>query len=486
MLDPLKFLECFSSLNLSMYAPTLRRKFLSRGTDEDDGKIRVQERELAPLGRSTYCIQVEDTSNLYETRTIFRAFERYYLNRGALPGTCPSVCSKICNHQPCIADFEVIDETAGCECIANAPSRCGGNTQCVNDQCRCLSGFSGNAESDVGCLDINECNNSTLNNCGPNSICTNTQGSFSCSCRPGFSGLPTVNCTDIDECAANATICGPFGTCQNAVGAYSCNCSSGYIWDAPFGICNDINECATTNCGPNSKCTNTPGSFSCSCLPGYASTGIPPLQLCLDVNECNLAPNVCGNNATCSNTIGNYTCACNRGFTGQPPNCFADSCTTARNGAVCGNNTFCNNSTQGQLPFCVCLSGYEGNPDSGCTDRNECSNATICPTTSQCFNEPGSYQCLITSFNVCPARNDSSCVPGLKCAQTSRSDSTYRCCPSVGICSGGFCCNGAYVEGELCPSGNSLDCATGLQCARTTLTGTTYICCRNVIAGVCI
>jgi Calcium-binding EGF domain/EGF domain len=422
---------------------------------------------------------------LYDTRSIFRLFRFYYTRRGALPGTCPSVCRDICQHAPCLEDFDIIEESAGCECIPNAPSRCGSNTQCVNDQCRCLSGYTGNPLAAFGCVDNNECSNSTLNNCVPNSVCTNTPGSFSCSCQKGYSGNPTVNCSDIDECSQNGTICGAFGTCQNVIGAYACNCSRGYLWDAPFGICNDINECQTTDCGPNSKCTNTPGNYTCTCLPGFASAGIPPTQPCADINECTTNPNICGNNATCTNTNGNYTCACNRGFIGQPPNCFADLCTIARNGTVCGSNTLCNNSTQGQPPFCQCLSGYEGNPETGCTDIDECNNANACPSTTQCFNQDGSFKCLVTLFNVCPTKEDSTCIPGLKCAQTSRSDSTYRCCPTVGNCSGGVCCNGAYREGELCPSRNSLDCEAGTQCARTALISTTYKCCRNVLVGVC-
>ena len=44
------------------------------------------------------------------------------------------------------------------------------------------------------CLDINECANSTLNNCHENATCTNIYGSFFCKCCSGFEGDGT-KCT---------------------------------------------------------------------------------------------------------------------------------------------------------------------------------------------------------------------------------------------------------------------------------------------------
>ena len=44
------------------------------------------------------------------------------------------------------------------------------------------------------CSDIDECSNDTLNNCHDNATCTDTVGSFECSCEEGFTG-DGVNCT---------------------------------------------------------------------------------------------------------------------------------------------------------------------------------------------------------------------------------------------------------------------------------------------------
>ena len=443
-----------------------------------------QHRDLLFLGRSVYCTKRGGVLNTYETRSIFLLFRNFFIRRGAMAGTCPSVCDDICNHKPCIDDFEINEEAQECYCIPDGETRCGGNTACVSDQCRCLNGYEGNPGVSSGaCTDINECNKAmNLSNCGANSFCTNFPGSFNCTCLRGYQGDPVAGCSDVDECAANTNICGEFGTCVNTIGAYNCVCAPGFQWDAPFGICKDINECITTNCGANSICTNSPGSYKCSCTNGYNSTGEPPVQPCNDIDECREDTNRCGNNATCFNLPGSVRCRCNRGFIGSPPNCQPDVCTLARNGTVCGENTQCLNATA----VCQCLVGYEGNPNVNCTDINECANPTACPTSSQCFNKPATFECLITERNLCPTKRDSTCLTGLKCAQESRSVSTYRCCSSTGSCAGGVCCNGYYREGEVCSSRNDLDCQSGLKCAPAVLLSTVYKCCKNTLLGACV
>ena len=44
------------------------------------------------------------------------------------------------------------------------------------------------------CADIDECESDDLNNCHENAQCTNTEGSFTCSCNPGYTG-DGVTCT---------------------------------------------------------------------------------------------------------------------------------------------------------------------------------------------------------------------------------------------------------------------------------------------------
>ena len=37
-------------------------------------------------------------------------------------------------------------------------------------------------------IDIDDCENDELNNCDLNALCTNTEGSYVCSCRGGYTG----------------------------------------------------------------------------------------------------------------------------------------------------------------------------------------------------------------------------------------------------------------------------------------------------------
>lgn len=70
----------------------------------------------------------------------------------------------------------------------------------------------------TSCIDINEC---LTNNGGCAQSCSNTAGSFGCSCGTGFSiSSDGRTCVDIDECQT-ATTC-PVGLCLNTYGGYYC------------------------------------------------------------------------------------------------------------------------------------------------------------------------------------------------------------------------------------------------------------------------
>ena len=89
---------------------------------------------------------------------------------------------------------------------------CGDRNECLNDNggCahRCVNTASGfncecfspddSAESKgwpypvytlsnntYDCLDVNECEDSEMNDCSPNALCRNTNGSYECQCTPG-------------------------------------------------------------------------------------------------------------------------------------------------------------------------------------------------------------------------------------------------------------------------------------------------------------
>lgn len=100
-------------------------------------------------------------------------------------------------------------------------------------------------------VDIDECENGNAD-CADNSTCTNTPGSYDCVCRPGFSGngftcegsfVATVHeiCTtlfplllslDIDECLEAR--CPENSTCTNTKGSFVCTCNTGFSRDGEF------------------------------------------------------------------------------------------------------------------------------------------------------------------------------------------------------------------------------------------------------------
>ena len=117
--------------------------------------------------------------------------------------------------------------------------------------------------------DINECMTGA-NNCSQNGVCSNTDGSYMCSCDTGFTGdgilcTGMYNCTyhmkrvkkcswasvlfflwpDIDECAASTPPCHPNANCSNTIGTYMCSCIEGYTGDGLTctGVFNDHNCC---------------------------------------------------------------------------------------------------------------------------------------------------------------------------------------------------------------------------------------------------
>uniref|UniRef100_A0A3B4BSX1 Uncharacterized protein n=1 Tax=Pygocentrus nattereri TaxID=42514 RepID=A0A3B4BSX1_PYGNA len=155
------------------------------------------------------------------------------------------------------------------------------------------------------------------NVCGPNAICTNAAGSYTCTCLNGYNVTNpyfTINssnpCRDVDECVSAPSVCGLNSSCNNTVGGYSCFC-----WDGFTATNSNIDECALEPaiCGPHSICTNTIGGYNCSCTGGFTETNS-------NVDECLFTPSICGPNSTCINTIGGHNCSCWRGFTATNSN----------------------------------------------------------------------------------------------------------------------------------------------------------------------
>ena len=132
-------------------------------------------------------------------------------------------------------------------------------------------------------VDIDECHTNTS---GCEQICTNQVPFFSCSCTSGYRLYNEKFCSgkvlydwlamilsfmtiDIDECSEGVSGCSQL--CTNTIGSYTCTCRNGYQLGNDNHTCTDIDECSVNNNGGcEQTCSNTNGSYYCSCLTGYS------------------------------------------------------------------------------------------------------------------------------------------------------------------------------------------------------------------------
>ena len=107
--------------------------------------------------------------------------------------------------------------------------------------------------------DIDECM-VNMDNCADNAVCMDTDGSYTCTCNPGYTG-------DGVMCSGRSNVCA-----QKNVSLKQCHeCALRLIIHS---CTTDNDECTGANdCDPNADCENTPGSYTCSCQDGYSGDG---------------------------------------------------------------------------------------------------------------------------------------------------------------------------------------------------------------------
>ncbi|XP_065193831.1 mucin-like protein [Sycon ciliatum] len=180
--------------------------------------------------------------------------------------------------------------------------------------CRdCPSGTTGDG---VMCMDIAECMTMP---CDGNAMCTETFGSFNCTCLIGYTGNG-MSCSDIDECTTDTDDCSPMAMCANVAGSFSCNCNDGF--EGSGQICDDIDECVVGGhlCDAAGICLNTVGGSMCDgCIPGFVGNG--NAGNCSDEEQCVTGTHTCSELAMCSDSFGSFECQCLAGFNGDGMNC---------------------------------------------------------------------------------------------------------------------------------------------------------------------
>ena len=115
--------------------------------------------------------------------------------------------------------------------------------------------------------DYDECANKTDNICTLNQNCINLPGSYTCQCKPGFTGS---SCVDINECSAPQA-CGNNTICSDTVGSYICRCQNGYHGD-PYSNTGCVGACTPGFCLNGGTCTTVHIGQNCSCTKEFTGT----------------------------------------------------------------------------------------------------------------------------------------------------------------------------------------------------------------------
>ena len=297
--------------------------------------------------------------------------------------------------------------------------RCPSGQECVSptsDECACKEGLEPDKNLDY-CHDIDEC--ILDHGCHRNATCFNSEGSFTCTCNPGFLGDgktcdvgeckddmcslneecvslrgidcrcitgferdETGHCVDTDECSVN--ICNENADCTNSDGSFECNCRQGFFGDGIEKCL--IGSCPDARCPQNQKCITATG-IECECVEGFL---LNDKSTCVDIDECETGTHRCDEEANCVNTAGSYTCSCKAYYSGNGFSCkLSDRCGAGFHN--CHNDAICTNTYTSYS--CSCDKGYTGDGFS-CFDLNECStNAHDCIFDSNCHNTIGSFTC---------------------------------------------------------------------------------------------
>ncbi|KAH3861667.1 hypothetical protein DPMN_024601, partial [Dreissena polymorpha] len=384
-------------------------------------------------------------------------------------------------------------------------SGCSGNGVCNFDHevarevtCKCNIGWGGPACN----VDINGCEG---NPCPIGSKCIDitpqqqqsVQTGYRCSCQQGYINEGS-KCLDIDECQRTPSPCAQI--CTNTEGSYTCSCRSGYAYDAGDKTCNDLDECRTGLTGCQQKCINLPGSYRCDCQANHTlqadgrtcKQDVTLEQLCIakkcqhgcqgsqadvkcfcntgfslasdsiscnDINECDKNP--CSQK--CSNLDGAFLCSCYDGFKLSTDKISCEPCREGTWGTNCSNACICIHAVScDSVKGCVCQAGWYGTQCN--MNVNECVR-NPCTAVQTCVDTDGSYTCdCVDGFQKLDnetCENINECILG----------GNNKCDPDRSTCidlSPGYSCScskGYIANGDKCDDID--ECATKHDCEHT-------------------
>ena len=333
---------------------------------------------------------------------------------------------------------------------------CSINAKCVDlpgdYKCTCQAGWTGNGYI---CTDINECVLSR-HSCCQNEDCVNTEGNYTCVCKPGWrkkSNFTSATlerchlftsplCVDVDECAEEIHNCSTYegqanAICTNTNGSFQCSCLQG--WEGDGFYCSDIDECVNGSvCGTNQVCRNMAGNYSCFCKDGWTLSGSKSDE-CQDLDECTLGLDDCDIFASCINTNGSFSCECIKGFQDKGRICTQYHCSNQTQNETDLNEA---NGTSLTQELCSCVGEYL-NTGRICEDIDECKwGIAHCPSSAPvCQNLIGGYECK------CDAIDNSSCDSVNPCDSRNNTCNDNMNCIAVGM--EHYCvCPDGYTEDQ--------------------------------------
>lgn len=86
-------------------------------------------------------------------------------------------------------------------------------------------------------------------------------------CEAGYTRVGD-SCKDIDECALGKYQCGKNSFCVNTDGSYICECNEGYIKDGTACVANGPCEKGLDECAQGATCISVGNSYQCDCPAG--------------------------------------------------------------------------------------------------------------------------------------------------------------------------------------------------------------------------
>ncbi|PVD36007.1 hypothetical protein C0Q70_02977 [Pomacea canaliculata] len=396
--------------------------------------------------------------------------------------------------------LKTICQNSGCS--QNCRARNDSSTYKSIPECFCNAGFDLDPKDNKTCQDHDECQDHI---CAQ--LCSNTMGSFSCSCnngymlnddkrtcsacpylRYGFECRQMCQCNDREErcdnvkgCVCKAGWTGNINECEstfpcetqheeckNFAGGFYCTCIKGYMKAGNHCVVRDV--CAAfnlTTCERAHGCTLDDNDKPvCICDSGYELS--TDHESCQDLDECRQGVVNCSH--TCNNKDGGFVCSCPLGMKLDEDYRTCINCTPGTYGEGCAKDCSCGaGSDYCDVKIgCVCKDGWAGHRCD--QDIDECTNSSIlqqCKSENkQCVNLDGGYKCKCQSGSFEGVNGTCSACPngtyGENCTQTCHcGQGAERCDNIIGcVCRPGWQGTDCDTDTDECQNQGAVDNCT--------------------------